>query len=485
MNRLLVALLAAVDALIAAAAGALVILAPLTVFWVVGLGGAADWGALWPTSVRIWQFGQLVPLQITLPPEYLTGVGIPVDAASFWISLAPLAFAGFTAVFAARSGARSARAGAWIIGVLAGTGATAVIAALLWRTSANPIAAVYGWQALLLPTAVFAVPALLGAIVGAWRHGDDGPIDALRRRAERDSRWTGVPEASARGIGIAALGFIAVGALFVAVAAIARGGQVIALFEAAHVDAAGATMIAIAQLAYLPTLVVWGGSYAAGPGFAVGTGTTVSPAGTNLGVVPGVPVLGIIPESVSHWMLAGALLIVAVGFVAGAAARARLAQAVGSARSVASAGGGSRASTPRLAALAAIVVGGAAGVAVLAVTASGAMGPGRLAETGPAAGPLALAVGAELLIGAAIALFTPARRAEADRSTADWSRAAVPAEPCVEEVAPVAPAPEPWMPSDVDETEPLDTTPAFLGEADTVPDSAPDSAPDSDAQPDR
>ena len=65
MNRLLVALLAALDALIAAAVGVAAALAPLTVLWVLGLGGTADWGALWPASVRLWQFGQLVPLAIT------------------------------------------------------------------------------------------------------------------------------------------------------------------------------------------------------------------------------------------------------------------------------------------------------------------------------------------------------------------------------------------------------------------------------------
>src|SRR6218665_3537532 len=124
MNRLLVALLAAVDALIAAAVGVAVVLAPLTVFWVFGLGGAADWAALWPASVRVWQFGQLVPLHIALPPEYLTATGISTDAATFVLSLAPLAFAAFTAVFAARSGARAARAGAWIVGVLTGSAVT-------------------------------------------------------------------------------------------------------------------------------------------------------------------------------------------------------------------------------------------------------------------------------------------------------------------------------------------------------------------------
>ena len=108
MNRLLVALLAAVDALVAASVGVAAALAPLTVLWVFGLGGGADWGALWPASVRVWQLGQLVPLEIALPPEYLNATGIPAEAATFWLSLAPLAFTTFTAVFAARSGGRAA-----------------------------------------------------------------------------------------------------------------------------------------------------------------------------------------------------------------------------------------------------------------------------------------------------------------------------------------------------------------------------------------
>ena len=257
MNRLLVALLAALDALIAAAVGVAAALAPLTVLWVLGLGGTADWGALWPASVRLWQFGQLVPLAIALPPDYLTATGIPTDAASFWISLAPLGFAAFTALFAARSGARAARSGAWVVGVASGAVVTLAVAGLAWRTSANPVAAVYGWQALLVPTAVFALPALLGAVVGAWRHGDDGVVDAVRARFERSSLSEAAPEAAARGIGIVVAGFIAAGAAVIAVTTVVRGGEVVALFESAHVDALGVVMLGLVQLAYLPTLAVW------------------------------------------------------------------------------------------------------------------------------------------------------------------------------------------------------------------------------------
>ena len=107
MHRLIVALLAAVDAAIAVAVGLAATLAPLTLLWVFGFGGEADWGVLWSSAVSVWQLGNLVPLQIALPPDYLAATGISAEAASFVLSLAPLAFAGFTAIFAARSGARA------------------------------------------------------------------------------------------------------------------------------------------------------------------------------------------------------------------------------------------------------------------------------------------------------------------------------------------------------------------------------------------
>lgn len=404
MNRLLVALLAAIDTLIAAAVGIAAALAPLTVFWVVGLGGGAEWSGLWPAAARIWQFGNLVPLHIVLPADYLVAAGIPAEAASFWVSLAPLGFAAFAAISAARCGARAARSGAWLVGTVTAASVTGVVAWLVWASSGNPVALVYGWQALLLPTLVFAVPALLGALVGAWRHGDDGIVDAVRARIERTGVWAGVPDAAVRGLGAAVVGFIAVGALLVAVATIARGGEVVALFEAGHLDLGGVIMVALGQFAYLPTLVVWGGAFAAGPGFALGTGSAVSPAGTNLGVLPGIPVLGIVPPTVSHWMLVSVLLLVGIGFLAGAVARSRLIAA--DARDDAA---------PRLAALGVVAVGGGAVAALLAAVASGALGPGRLADTGPAAGPVGFAVAVELLVGAAIALFAPVRRTKAPR----------------------------------------------------------------------
>ena len=103
MNRVIVFLLAAFDALVTVAAGLVVVLAPATLLWVVEFGGLAPWSALWPTAASVWQLGHVVPLEITLPADYLATAGIDPDAASFVLSLAPLAFAGFTAISAARS----------------------------------------------------------------------------------------------------------------------------------------------------------------------------------------------------------------------------------------------------------------------------------------------------------------------------------------------------------------------------------------------
>ncbi|GEP49301.1 hypothetical protein MSA03_28090 [Microbacterium saccharophilum] len=417
MNRLLVAVLAAFDAVIAVAVGVAATLAPLTLLWVFGFSAAPQWGALWPVAVRVWQLGHFVPVDLTLPEEYLTVAGLPDAAASFTLSLAPLAFAVFTAVFAARSGSRAAHAGAWLIGVLAGTAAVAALATGLALTATLDAAPVDTGVAVLLPVLVFAVPALLGALVRAWREGDGGLVDAVRERFAHSAWAAELPAAVARGTVVAVLGLIGIGALLVAVSLAARGGEVIALFEAAHVDLIGAIVLALGQLAYLPTMIIWAASFAAGPGFAVGAGTAVSPAATSLGVVPGIPVLGALPESTSSWMLLLALTVIGVGALAGGAARGRLRADPEAVEPL----------VPRIAALVVVAVLGAAAAALLAVTASGSIGPGRLAEVGPAPGPFALAVGVELAIGAAIMLLSPRHRhpeydypAEDPRDPSGW-----------------------------------------------------------------
>ncbi|WP_022880374.1 DUF6350 family protein [Microbacterium sp. B19] len=397
MHRLLVALLAALDALLAAAVGIAVVLAPLTLLWVVALGNA-DWSALWPSAAAVWHLGHLVPITVTLPDAYLAATGVDPSLATFTLSLAPLAFAGFTGLFAARSGIRAAEAGAALTGWLSGSLVFAAIAALVAFTSEAPLVSFEIWQAILFPALIFAVPSLIGAFAGAWRVGDDeGPVDRIRAGRDRmPSAWAPVPTLVLRGVALTTLGLLAVGGLVVVAGLLARGTQIITLFQASNVDGVGATVLALGQLVYLPTLVLWAVAFAAGPGFALGTDTAVTPAATQVGAVPGIPILGIVPDTSSSWLLLLALLPVAVGALTGWILRSWMPEPAGH-----------EPVAPRLTvAVAVAALTGGVG-ALIAVFASGAIGPGRLTETGPEPGPLALALGLEVLVGLAILLLAP------------------------------------------------------------------------------
>ncbi|MFG6446582.1 DUF6350 family protein [Microbacterium sp. P07] len=417
MHRLLVALLAALDAVIAAAGGVAIVLAPLTLLWVVGLGSGADWAALWPASGAVWQLGHLVPLAVTLPAEYLTLTGIDPAAASFTLSLAPLALAVFTGAFAARSGRRAAQAGAPATGAVTGTLVFTALATVVALTTVNTLATAELWRAILYPALVFGLPALTAAFIEGWRLEERGAIARLRTWTQRGA-WGALPALIVRGTAVAATGLLGVGAAVSGVAVLLSGGEVVALFEAAHVDAVGVVVLALAQLAYLPTLIMWGLAFVAGPGFAVGAGSAVSPAGTQVGVLPGIPVLGAVPESSTPWLLLLALLPVGVGVLTGWMLRSRLA-ARPSALADHDGGFGVRLV---LAVAVSVVTAGLA--ALFAALASGSIGPGRLAELGPQPGVVALAIGTEILVGAAILLLLP-RRAEAARSAVATTSAPV------------------------------------------------------------
>ncbi|WP_298040250.1 DUF6350 family protein [uncultured Microbacterium sp.] len=411
MQRLLVAILAAADAAIAAAVGLAVLLAPLTLLWTLVLGADADWGALWPFAGTLWQFGHGVPVAIALPSDIISAVGIAPQAAAFTLSLTPMVFLVFTLLFAARSGARSARSGAGLLGAGAGIVVFAAISTGVALTARVEMASVPVVAAIIVPASVYLVGALGGAVRHAWNEGDGGPVNRLHDLVDGWGAWRLVPGEIVRGASAAVVGLTGIGALLIAIMVALRGGEVVALFESAHVDAVGATVLALGNLAYLPTMIVWAVSWASGAGFSVGAGTSASPAGTELGVVPGLPAFGLLPENGSIWMLVIVLLPVAVGAFAGWIVRSRLVWQEAA-----------QPLWPRVAIAAGIAALTAGVTALAAVLASGSIGPGRMAETGPHPGRTALAVGIEVLIGTAILLIAPRHRDElAEERTDRWA----------------------------------------------------------------
>lgn len=233
--------------------------------------------------------------------------------------------------------------------------------------------------AVLLAASLVSVTGLLVAARQLLWPGDERP--ALARVA-----------LVARAAGVALLGWAGVAAV-VLVAGTAFGfGRIIDVQQALHPGVLGHLLLVILQLALVPTALLWSASYSTGAGFLVGQGTMVSPAGTELGPLPAVPLLGALPHAGSHPVqtVLLPLLVVAAGAFAGYWLRQR------------------RGALPRVeqiadcAALAVIAT--AVGV-LLAALSGGSIGPGRMAEIGPVVGLLGALLFAELFVGALLGAF--------------------------------------------------------------------------------
>ncbi|WP_421734603.1 DUF6350 family protein [Cellulomonas sp.] len=170
-------------------------------------------------------------------------------------------------------------------------------------------------------------------------------------------------------------------------------------------DAVGGVVLAVAELAYLPNLVVWALAWLTGAGFAVGEGTHFGPDGVVGGALPAVPMLGALPapDVAGPATSLVPLVVVAVGALVGWYVHRRLvAQRWWDAMLACAAAG-----------VTATVL-----VAVLVTAASGGIGPDRLAHVGAHGAVVGLLAGAGVLVGACAVALPGDRllRAEIGRS---------------------------------------------------------------------
>jgi hypothetical protein len=168
--------------------------------------------------------------------------------------------------------------------------------------------------------------------------------------------------------------------------------RVLELHRALHPGVVGGAVLTVGQLAVLPNLVVWAAAVLAGPGFALGSGTSVAPLAVTLGPLPAVPLLGALPApgAPPTWALA----LLAVPVLAGAVAGMLLAR---------------RHPVPgpipvRRLAVDVLGMAGVAGLAlaVLSWLSGGPAGPGLLAVTGPDPLLTGAAFAAEVALGATL-----------------------------------------------------------------------------------
>lgn len=222
------------------------------------------------------------------------------------------------------------------------------------------------------------VVALVGAGSGVLREARLGVVlmSRLPARAQELLRATAVV------LGV----LVAAGALLAAVSLLQHAGRASALAAATDPGLLGGVVLLAVSLACIPNAALWGSAWLAGPGFAVGAGTSVGPFGTSLGAVPAVPLLAALPTAEAPTWLA--VLALAVPVLAGGAGGWLVVRRV--------AGG------PGRAALEALALGPCVGVAagVLAWVSGGPLGGARMADVGPSPWRVGLAVALEVGLAA-------------------------------------------------------------------------------------
>lgn len=400
MNRPLTALFAALEAALVVAIGIGIPLAPLTILWGVQFGFAIDWAAFWRAAVDIWLVGHGADVRLTLDPALATSLGVSKGDSSFVVTIALLGFALLTLLLAIRAGRRVSETRFRSFGEFIAIGTFGLLTLGVTLTAVHTAARPSIWQGVLLPTAIFAVGVLIGSLQ-TRRHVDDDSGSSIR---DWINDWSvearAVVGVALRGGAAATFALVAVASVVLAVLLLVNYARIISLYEGLHTEILGGASLTIAQLAFLPNVIIWCASWLVGPGVAIGVGSTVSPLATQLGPVPALPILGVLPEGDLAWGFLGLLVPVIAGFLAALVVQPHLARALGGEPAIRS---------TILTGLGIGVVGGLL-LGLLAWFSTGAAGPGRLSDVGP--DPLAVGALAAVEFGVAaiIGLFSAGRK---------------------------------------------------------------------------
>jgi len=399
VNRQLTALFAAFEAVLVVAIGIAIPLVPLTLLWAIQFGLAIDWSVFWRAAADIWLLGHGVDVTFTLDPDSAALLGLPGAGDPFTVTIAILGIGLLTVLLGIRAGRRVAETRYRALGELVSLVTFAAASFGITFSALHPFARPSLVQGTILPTLVFAV----GLAIGVRRTRRELGV-GRDRLGEWIDRWPdrvrSVLTVALRGGTAAAATVIGVAAACTALAMVFSYAQLIRLYEGLHTEVLGGVAITLGQLGLLPNLVAWTASWLVGPGFALGTGSSVSPFATQVGPIPAIPVLGALPTGGLLFGFIGLLVPVVAGFLVGAILGPRARRELERGELV-------------VAAIGMGIVGGVI-LGVLAGVSGGAAGPGRLVDVGP--NPWAVgAFGAlELGVSALIGLLASLRRPPAE-----------------------------------------------------------------------
>jgi hypothetical protein len=301
LNRRLTFLIAAFEALVVAGIGIGILLAPLTVVWLFENDPTIDWLVPFRASADVWLMAH--GTRLVVPAGMFGSSEVP----AFVISMIPLGLSALIAFLSVRLGKKLTTAlelwPAWVAGTLVYGAVSLFLSTAAYNEFAYPVT----WQGTFFPPAFFLFFVVLGSLFGkrqAFGEAADIPDSAervwLRNLAQRkfnNLHWAiravSAPALRA-GTGVVAI-LLGVSSIFIAGMLAINWIQVIRLYEGLQVSFLGGFMVTAGQIAVLPNLVVMGASWLTGVGFQFGAGSLISPVATVVGPLPALPVTSALP----------------------------------------------------------------------------------------------------------------------------------------------------------------------------------------------
>lgn len=302
-----------VELIVTALFSAVAVFAAMSAVWATKGFGDMEFSAVAAMSAHLWLLIHGVPLDLSAV----------FGASAGTMTLVPLGLSILPLLFCYRSGRRLARAsyeGEFLIPVLSGSVTYALICS-----------AVYGWaspspkplqvlNAALVPLGIVVVGLMWGGYREARSLSRMVGVDTAEQISQMSqySRWAGsYAWAVVRAAVVAAVAFVGLGALLLALGILGGWSQVVATYQELHAGAVGDTAVTLLQLGFLPNLVIYAMAWSTGAGFVFGAGTSIGLTSSTVGSLPMLPILGAVPNSLGSVGLLGLLVPVAAGAVAG------------------------------------------------------------------------------------------------------------------------------------------------------------------------
>ena len=302
-----------VELILTALMSGVLVVAAMAAVWATNGFGGTEFSSVAAMSAHLWLLIHGVPLDLSAV----------FGASAGTMTLVPLGLSILPLLFCYRSGRRLARAsyeGEFLIPVLSGSVTYALICS-----------AVYGWaspspkplqvlNAALVPLGIVVVGLMWGGYREARSLSRMVGVDTAEQISQMSqySRWAGsYAWAVVRAAAVAAVAFVGLGALLLALGILGGWSQVVATYQELHAGPVGDTAVTLLQLGFLPNLVIYAMAWSTGAGFAFGAGTSIGLTSSNAGSLPMLPILGAVPESLGSAGLLGLLVPVAAGAIAG------------------------------------------------------------------------------------------------------------------------------------------------------------------------